>query len=61
MAIVAGRRRFTSMVRRVNAGSGGGAAHPVVDGAAVADVVFVVLTIVLFAVLALCVKGAEKL
>lgn len=30
-------------------------------GVVVADVAFVVLTIVVFAVLALCVKGAEKL
>jgi hypothetical protein len=35
--------------------------HPICVGVAVSDVVFVVLTIVIFGLLALAAKGAEKL
>lgn len=47
---------------RISAGSGGDDdAVPTVDGVAVSDVWFVLLTLAVFGLLALVVRGAEKL
>jgi hypothetical protein len=49
------------VVRQESDGSVGVAEHPSCVGVAVPDVLFVLLTLVVFGVLALIAKGAEKL
>ena len=55
------RRVFTSVVRRISDGPVRVAVHPIWVGVAVRDVLFVLLTLVVFGLLALVAKGAEKL
>jgi hypothetical protein len=52
---------FTAVVRQRSDGSVRVAVHPIWVGVAVRDVEFVLLTLVIFGVLALIAKGAEKL
>ena len=55
------RREFSGVVRQVADGPVRVAVHPICGGVAVPDVLFVLLTLVVFGVLALIAKGAEKL
>jgi hypothetical protein len=58
----AGLAALTAVAGRSSAGSDGGdVAVPTVDGVAVSDVWFVLLTLAMFGLLALIARGSEKL
>jgi hypothetical protein len=52
---------LTPIVRRSASRAGGVAVHPLWFGVAVRDLLFVLLTLVIFGLLALVAKGADRL